>query len=99
LSEEDCVTKWVIGYVVLCVVAIGAVLLVLLAGGGFDERGVGLYGKMALGLAVILVIIGGLALMVLSSARSRHDAARGDNPDARGSLHDRRNGPDRSPNP
>jgi hypothetical protein len=99
LSEEDCVTKWVIGYVVLCVVAIGAVLLVLLAGGGFDERGVGLYGKMALGLAVILVIIGGLALMVLSSARSRRDTALGDNPDARGSSHDRRNGPDRSPNP
>jgi hypothetical protein len=81
------------GYVVLCVVATSAALLVLVAAGGFDEAGIGLYGKIALALILILAIIGGMTLVVLSGARSHRDAV-GHDPDARKPPPNRRDGPD-----
>jgi uncharacterized membrane protein len=79
-------TKPLIGYLALCIVAVGGALLMLLALGAFGEYGMGLFGKIAIGLSIILVVIGGMVLVVLSSARGPHDDAVARKRDSREAL-------------
>jgi hypothetical protein len=64
--------KLVVGYVVLCIVAIGGAVLVLSATGGFSGSGIGVYGKVALALAPVVIVVVGLVVLVLAWSRSRH---------------------------
>jgi hypothetical protein len=68
-AARNIVTKLLIGYVVLCVAAAGGAVLLLLAAGGLGE--IGLYGKIALALFILLVVVGGMALLVLHLASGR----------------------------
>ena len=81
--------KLLIGYLVLCFAVAGGTVLVLLAAGGFGE--LGLYGKVALALFIILTVVGGMALLVVFLARS-HLGAAGRDADARAAPPDRRDG-------
>ena len=88
-------TKLLIGYVVLCAAAAGGAVIMLLAAGGFGEVGVGLYGKIALALFILLVVVGGMALLVLHLASGRSHPTPPDrrDTDARGARLGRRDGP------
>ena len=86
-------TKLLIGYLAVCIAAAAGAVLVLLAAGGFGETGIGLYGKIALALLIILIVVGGMALLVMFLARTgSHPDAAGRDADARAAPPDRRDG-------
>lgn len=88
-------TKSIIGYLILCVVAIGGALLVLFALGAFGEHGAGVYVKIVLALAIILTVVGGMVLMVmtLSRPRGQYGASTDRDRGERGTLSSRRDRP------
>jgi hypothetical protein len=83
-------TNPLIGFLALCIVAVGGALT-LWALGAFGEHGMGVYGKIAVGLSITLIVIGGMVLVFLSSARGHHDNAVGrkrDEREAQSGRHD-----------
>lgn len=75
-DRKKAISRWLIGYVLACAGAIGAVLLAVWAINGFAGLGIGLEGTVALALGIIFSVGLGIGLMALvfQSDRSDHDA-------------------------
>lgn len=67
--------RWIVGFVVMCSVLLGAALFVIWAASGFGDLGVSGHGLVALILGIVLTSALGIVLMALSfySDRSGSD--------------------------